>query len=182
MTNVVLMNILLLWLISIFNLLLILAVIRRMNSSKPTHFSSPPTIEGGLKIGDEVPNFTGIDLKGGEVSKEDFANQKFTLVFITPDCQPCREHLPILETLMPLARSLGIKFYLVGLGELEALRSLINELNISITTIVPQGNESFTKDFRVMYTPSFYLIDEGGKIAAGGAPDAQTLTTVWQQF
>lgn len=180
--NIVLGNIVVLWLFSLVNLLLILAVIRRVNTTRSSLFASAPFIAGGLEIGSRAPNFKSRTLTGENVTMDDFRNRKLSLIFISPGCQSCRDNLSMLESLMPLATKLEITPYLVSLGEMEATQEMIQESNTSIPTLISTNNFDFESEYKVVYTPSFYQVDSQGNISASGAPDIQSLTAVWTSY
>src|SRR5437899_6166907 len=89
-----------LWLVVISNVLLTLALVRRLNQ-----MGTPQTPEGGLEAGEAAPDFMAQTLGGATVTLADYAGRSVALVFLSTTCQPCRDRLPTLEKLGPQMRA-----------------------------------------------------------------------------
>src|SRR5690348_1026265 len=97
-----------LWLVVLLNLLLTLALVRRVNAS-------PRTVpQERLKTGEPAPDFTAHTLDGELVSRSTYAELKVAFVFISTHCGPCREIMPQLVPLGPKAAQAGVELVLVS--------------------------------------------------------------------
>src|SRR5512140_1069384 len=88
-------NSILLWVVVLFNLLLTLALIRRVNSLPAM---KDPEI---LKVGEKAPSFTLENSDGSMVTEVDFAGRQKVMVFVAPGCGACRTQMPKLQELYP---------------------------------------------------------------------------------
>lgn len=107
-------------------------------------------------VGQPAPAFSGLDLGGQPAGWEG----PVLLVFVNPGCPPCREALAALGELAQLSVAL-----LVGEGRLsEDDRSWLSELSAregwSVLMVPPQVWGAY----RVLRTPTFFLVDKEGVI------------------
>ncbi len=166
MEQFVLINIGLLWLLTLTSILFTIGLARRLNIQ----------IEGygvdTLKPGEVAPPFKAETLGGEQVSLDTYLKKKshLLLVAIAPTCAPCKEKLPSLEALQPQASLSGVEFLLVSLGGRPETQEFVDTLHPSISTIVaPRETNSFIMDYKVRGTPTFYLINKAHKVEASGS-------------
>ena len=171
-----------LWVIVVFNLFLTLALIRRLNTK-----SQISDLSSGLKKGELAPNFEAETLSGTKINLSTFANQAVTFIFVSPNCQPCREALPTYESLYSKAKLLEIKLVLVVSSDIIRTQAFVNELNINLPVIVaPRETNTFLEDYNVRGTPSYCLIDETGTAQSAGfassnSADWNGIVTSWKE-
>ena len=162
--SLLIMSVILLWIILLFNLALTLGIARRLNTmSLPGH---DLMAENRLQPGDPAPAFTAETLDGEQVSLETYAGQMVAFHFLSSHCEPCREVLPDLLTLAPLASQAGVQFVFVILEDVQNTRAFVEEYQIPSPVIVaPRPENDYTKPnkFAEVYkstsTPSYCLID-----------------------
>lgn len=90
MEPIVLISSVALWILVIFNLLLTFALVNRVNSPAKTSVDMLP-------VGELVPNLTVETLDGQVKTLRDIQSSRkmeMALVFVSPYCEPCREHMP----------------------------------------------------------------------------------------
>jgi peroxiredoxin len=183
------MSIVLLWIIVLLNLVLTLGIVRRLNNtSLPGH---DPIAENRLQSGDPAPAFSAETLDGQQVSLETYAGQAVAFHFLSIHCEPCREVLPDLLTLAPLAWQAGVQFIFVVLDDAQNTRAFVEEYQIPSPVIVaPRPGNDYTKtnEFAQAYksksTPSYCLIDEEGLVLSAGHPrtgDWKKWEMVWRK-
>lgn len=175
METVLIVSSVLLWVVVLINLLLTLALVRRVNSGTPQPGAVPAL--SGLSRGDAAPDFSATTLQGETVTLGSYTgNGRLTaLIVIEPDCAPCREGLPTYEALYPDARRSGVDLVLVSIGEIEATGELADDFKISMPLIVaPRSKNSFSSDYKVLGTPNYCLIDGDGKVVSAGHPFVQS--------
>jgi peroxiredoxin len=174
----------LLWAIVLFNLLLTLVLVRRLNSS-PTQ-KALSQLEGGLSPGEHAPDFVAETLDGEKVTLAKFLGRSVVFVFIAPDCGPCRASLPTYEELRSKANRAGSEFVFVSVGDHDSTLKLAQEFGIgSPVLIAPERSNPFLKDYRMRGTPSYTLVGPQGLVQSAGFPNAQSgdwkkLTDSWE--
>lgn len=153
----------LLWLIVLANVFLTLALIRRLNRTGGT------ALEGGLKAGTTAPDFTAQTLQGATRSLADYIGRAVVLIFLSPNCGPCRASLPMLQKTAVEASGDGVEFVLVSGGTLEDTQTWHQETTIQLPLLVAtQDQNPFFKDYQINSTPSFCSLDPGGKVRGSG--------------
>jgi peroxiredoxin len=162
MENYLLFSSILLWVIMLFNLLLTLALVRRVN------MPSGELIET-LEIGQTAPQFIAEALIGEQVALADFAGRGLALVFVSPNCSHCRPHIPILENLGPKAKRYGTELILVCDADIDKTRAYVQELNITLPVLsAPRQTNPFFEEYKAGGVPFYAIIDNQGKILASG--------------
>ena len=182
MDQALVINFVLLWAFTLLNFLLTLALIRRINTlgnnSAPQQIDEAELFESSLPIGADAPYFEAESLGGGNVRLSDFAGQELVLLFMSPNCGPCREELPNWEKLNPSAASSGAALVLVSVASKAATEALAKEFNLTLPILVaPRDVNPLADDYKMRQTPSYYLIDAQGKVRYVGIP-----TSVWNRW
>lgn len=166
MEQILVMSSVLLWIIVICNLVLTLALVRRVNAGiRPRE---------GLKEGQAAPNFTAATLSGDIATLATYAHHEVIFLFIEPTCGPCREALPGYEALGPKAALSGVDLILVSVADVQLTRDFAEEFNIQLPIIIaPRGSNSFMANYKVISTPSYCLISKQSKVESTGLPNLQ---------
>jgi peroxiredoxin len=153
--NILVVSTILLWILMLFNILLTVGLARRIKARLPNLET--------LKVGQKAPNFTAWTLAGDPVTLADYAGRTVAFIFMSPDCQPCREQLPELVNIQSKAKQNGVEIVMVSdAGEAETL-SFIAELDVQLPVLVaPRERSSFLVDFKVHGTPSYCVVDAQG--------------------
>ncbi len=173
-----------LWTVVLFNLLLTLALVRRLNSSSTVNSLSQA--ENGLKPGELAPDFSAKTLNGEIVTLESYSGRDVAFIFVGPDCGPCREALPSYEALRPKAKQAGVDLVLVSTGDDTQTRLLATEFQLQPQLLVAtERSNPFMKDYQMRGTPSFTLVNAQGRIQSAGFPTPQSgqwkaLADSWQ--
>ncbi len=152
----------------LLNLLLTLALIRRLNASAPRSH----TLLAGLKVGEQAPPFTVQTLGGQTKTLAAYTGRSTVFIFVAPECQPCQELLPALERIRSQASSHGAELVLICDGNEEQTQTLVEQMQIRLPILLaPRKDHSFFKDYQVLGTPAYYLLNRQGKIEAAGHPN-----------
>jgi methylamine dehydrogenase accessory protein MauD len=169
-----------LWVVVLFNLLLTLALVRKVNSLPQGMGAGMPQPEL-LKSGEPAPAFRLPTLQGQETSLADYAGREVAMVFVSPSCSPCRAQMPTIKELYPQAKRQGTELLVVSLGGPDETQTFVGEFQLESPVLVTQYGSSFATEYKVAGTPSYYLIDKSGKIKEGGFFDNkwQELTKKW---
>lgn len=148
-----------LWLITLANVFLTLALIRRLNRT------GQPVVETGLKAGTTAPDFTAQTVQGVTKTLADYLGQAVALIFVSPSCQPCRESLPMLQRTAAEARASGVEFVLVSGGTLEETQDWDEEVDMQLPLLIAtQAQNPFFQDYQITSTPTFCLLASDGKV------------------
>jgi thiol-disulfide isomerase/thioredoxin len=164
----------------LFNLVLTLAMVRRVSTGSGDRQSMV-----GLKAGDDVPDFTAVTLDGREVTRAHFSERRTALIFVAPTCKPCVSALPEYLQLVEPARLHGTDLVLVSDGDLAGTREMVG---VSPTTTVLAASREISElfnRFKVPGTPHFALIEKD-KVLLSGMPnrsvrDWRALVEKWEQ-
>lgn len=165
----------LLWLVVLGNLVLTLALIRRINAG------SGAMVDEGLEKGETAPDFAAETLDGETVTLATYAGREAAFLFIHPTCGPCRDNLPKYEALASGAARSGVDLILVSSGEAEQTRALVNEFNLQLPVLIaPRGSNPFMETYKLSSTPSYCLITRQGTIETCGHPYLDG--GIWKKF
>ncbi|HXV94364.1 MAG TPA: hypothetical protein VD813_13750, partial [Pseudonocardia sp.] len=98
---------LVLWLVVLLNLLLTVALVRRVSalSERP---AGPVMSPGGLPAGTPAPDFRATTPEGAERDGAEFTQGRALLGFFSPTCDACYEHAPHFATLGRTAADAGV--------------------------------------------------------------------------
>lgn len=192
MNEVLVVSSILLWVLVAFNLLLTLALVRRMNtlseqSQQDANATTSARTGSGPKLGQPAPPFTAKTLQDDHVSLESYTGGTMAFVFIGTHCAPCREALPAYEALAPSAERAGVQIVLVSVNDMEPTRAFIDETGIRKlpVLIAPANSNSFMSDYGFKGTPSYCLVDAQGIVQSAGYPsfdwgDWKALADSWR--
>lgn len=155
-------GLILLWIVVLFNLLLTLAIIRRLNLG---------SWQTGLRQGQIAPDFTAQTLSGESVTLQDYAGYPTAFVFISTRCSHCEKLLPELEALSPQAMRAGINLVLVSDNQREEIQDYARRNNIHLPVLIaPQSENPFFQNYQVKGTPFYCYIDQQSKVQSAGHP------------
>lgn len=165
------LNLGLLWTLMILNLVLTLALIRRTNAT------ARPVPPEPLPSGVPAPAFRAESLAGETVTRAAFRAGRLFLVFVSPQCRPCRELIPQIQDLWARTAEPGVEIALVCLAGPEETRRMRDELEIVLPLLcAPEPDNDFARNYRVARTPSFCFL-EGDVVRTAGllSPDLSSL-------
>lgn len=154
----------LLWIVVLCNLLLTLALVRRMNTG-----ITP--LKEGLKAGQQAPAFSAETLGGQVVTLATYTGRAVVFLFVSPTCKPCREAMPTYEALGAKASRAGVELVLVSIVDAEQTRLFAEEFALHLPVLVaPRESNPFMQDYLLSDTPSYCFIDQQGVVQSTGIP------------
>ncbi len=178
MYQVLVVSSILLWAATLFNFLLIVALIQRRSRND---------FQGVLLTnGQDAPELDAETLQGNTVTLADYAGHSVAFLFIGTNCPPCREAIPSYESMRLDAVRSGVELVLVSLDDAERTRALTQELDIQLPILVaPRESSSFAKNYGVIGTPFYCLVDSQGRVESTGHPHPErgewkSLTDTWK--
>lgn len=156
-------SMILLWIVVFCNMLLTLALIRRLNTGSR---------QTGLWKGQIAPDFTAQTLTGESMTLQDYTGHPTVFVFISTRCGPCEQLLPELEELSPQAMQAGVNLVLVSNNQREETQDYARRKNICLPVLIAPRNENpFFQNYQIQGTPSYCSIDKQGKVQSAGYPN-----------
>ena len=149
MQTFILTSSILLWCVVLLNLLLTLALIRKVNKRSGAGTMELPS---GLPPGDVAPAFSAQTLDGSSVTLENYLGKELVLMFIAPACRSCDKALPILNALYPAIRAAGAELLLVNNeGDFDNAREMVTRFDLSVPLLLaPRAENSFWQDYQVL--------------------------------
>jgi len=116
------------------------------------------------QVGSPAPDFVLENLAGDEVSLADFSNRNVLLVFWAISCGWCEKERP---DLIRIAEEQKDKIEVIALSpeSKELLTQYAEEKEVNFVLLVDQARKTAIK-YLALGTPSHFLIDKRGKIAA----------------
>lgn len=175
METILVVSSILLWLVVLLNLLLTLALVRRLNANRS---QGVPDSRVGLTRGETAPDFSAQTLSGETIRLRSYAGRSVAFVFISTHCAPCHEILPSLVSLGPKAARAGVELVLVSSNEMDETRAFVEQEQIHLPVLVaPRNSNAFLEDYKATEVPLYCLIDEQGKVQSAGYPGQQ-----WEEW
>lgn len=171
METVLIVSSVLLWVVVLLNVLLTLALVRRVNASGGLNAAGVP--ENGPTIGEQAPAFSAQTLEGEPVTLESYTGRgrATALLFISAGCRPCRELLGTLGDLLPGARQTGTDLILASSDKREHVEALLTEFHLDMPVLLaPRDSNTFFTDYKITGTPSYCVIDDDGTVQSAGHP------------
>ena len=155
----------LLWIVVLCNIVLTLALVRRLNAT-PRHNSLSLEMP---KAGQPAPDFRAQTVSGETVTLSTFAGHKMVFIFISTNCAPCRQLLSRLELFKPRAAQTGVELVLVSADEMEETRAFVERLHAGLPVLVaPRNTNPLFDDYKATLTPSYCLVNEQGVVRSAG--------------
>jgi len=113
-----------------------------------------------------APNFTLRDLKGRDVSLEDFKGQVVFLNFWATWCPPCRNEMPSMEKLYSRMEGQDFAMLAVDLQENEdQVRRFVDTAGYSFPVLLDSSGRTGAA-YQVSGIPTTYIIDKQGNVLA----------------
>ena len=182
MELVLVVSSILLWILVLLNLLLTLALARRLNA-KSSQYGDPFTDVPKLELGQPAPDFSAEALDGSQVSFTSYAGRNVAFVFISPTCSPCREKMPVLNALQPKAKRAGVEIVLVSDSDRAETKKFSDDFATNLPILIsPRTDNPFMADYKANGTPFYCLVAGDGSVQATGFLDDEweSLAKIWE--
>jgi thiol-disulfide isomerase/thioredoxin len=157
--------------VCLVNLVLVLALARRVrgHDEQLTRQSRLPPIPR-LPVGSQTPDFTVTAVTGETRSRSDLmAGPRGVIAFLTPQCAPCRAHIPELTKYAAADPGGPSQVIAVICGTEDEAATMVGELKDSVSVVVEPLGGPTQKAFAVTEYPTFCVITKQGRIGARGA-------------
>ncbi|MER7007505.1 hypothetical protein ABT297_31295 [Dactylosporangium sp. NPDC000555] len=178
-------------LVCLLNLVLVLRISARLRAADHVRYEREHDGEP-LPLGSAAPQFNAMTLAGQGITGQRLAGRPVLYLLLSPSCDHCRDVLPLLGDLAPLAQQAGTQVVVVvDVGPIRArdwLALVRDEDGVTVSVPVlaaPATRTTMVVDFNPPgLMPYFCLVDAAGRIAARGpvgGPDWQAQLASWQE-
>jgi peroxiredoxin len=150
-----------LWILVILHSLLLLGVVRLVHQ-----LESKASFGGQQQIGQEIPQFNAVDIRGNRIRSKDLAGQVKALLFVSPDCPSCAVTLGELSALRHKAQG---DIVVICRGERNDCAELAARNGLDMTVLIDKDGE-IAQLFPMAGVPTAILLDEKGRIQSYGEP------------
>ncbi|MFC7546072.1 TlpA family protein disulfide reductase [Plantactinospora sp. GCM10030261] len=164
--------------VSLLNLILTTAIVRRMRGYEQT----PPSrlgydVLGGLPEGAALPTFTGGAAGGGTVTDSDLRGRPAVVGFLSSDCPSCLEQAPTFAAAARATIERGGRAIAVIIEGADPVDALTAAAGPATTVYEPVDRTGpMTRAFAVETFPTFFVIDEAGTVTSRELPPAASVT------
>jgi thiol-disulfide isomerase/thioredoxin len=132
---------------------------------------SPPAF-AALKVNDDAPAFTLRDSVGRDFYLSDVvgATRKekvngVIVSFFASWCVPCRQELPLINSLVDELKGKGIKVVLINVKEdFPTINALLAELKVDKPVVLSDRFGQVSEKYQVRFFPTTFFIGADGKI------------------
>jgi peroxiredoxin len=158
-------------LLCFLDLLLSLAIIRRLRQeqSQHPHPAGAPGVQATtLPVGTLAPEFTAITTTGAARTRDSLAGQRSVVAFFAAACDTCRTQL---DDFADYARSVpggAGQVLAVVSGDPDQARDIVRKLDGPVSIALEPDDSPTATAFSVWGFPSFYALDEDGRIRSAG--------------
>ncbi len=126
----------------------------------------------GVRVNETAPLFSLKDLEGKEFNLTDFIGaakkkpaQGVMLSFFASWCLPCRNELPLINSLADELSGKGIKVVVVNVKEDEkTIKALLTELKVDKPLVLIDRNGKVSEKYGVMFLPVTFFVGTDGKV------------------
>lgn len=126
---------------------------------------SPAQAAEQAKINAPAPDFALPDLEGKAISLSSLKGQVVILTFWSIYCQPCRQEMPMMDSLYQKYRSEGLDVVGVNIDRdpLVSIQNFVKENRLSFPILLDR-EKSAMKTYRAHFLPSTFVLNRRGII------------------
>ena len=118
-----------------------------------------------LKVGDDAPNFSLVDLNGETHKLSDYKGQGVLLNFWGTWCKACKKEMPAINDQYKQFKDQGVQILGINIAESDLeVSSYTNKLGVEFPILLDK-TKSVMRAYNVDPLPTTVLIDKDGKIA-----------------
>ena len=126
----------------------------------------------GVKVNEIAPVFSLMDLQGKEFNLADFVGttkkgpgQGVILSFFASWCMPCRNELPLINSLTNELNRKGIKVVIINVKENEkTIHNVLGELKVSNPIVLSDRSGNVSEKYGVLFLPVTFFVGADGKV------------------
>lgn len=118
-----------------------------------------------LKVGDDAPNFSLVDLDGKTHKLSDYKGQGVLLNFWGTWCKPCKREMPAINDQYKQFKGQGIQILGINIAQPDLeVSSYTDKLGVKFPILLDK-TKSVMRVYNVDPLPTTVLVDKEGKIA-----------------
>lgn len=148
--------------ITVLNLLLTMAVIRRLRRNEAAQ--NVPLPDSGPKLGAPLPAFTGEAVSGETVVTTDVSGAEAVFAFLSTSCSACPTALPHLVEYAQARELKAAQVVTVIGGEQADAAEFLDALDGKSVAIMEELMGPIAKSFEVSAFPTFVMTDAEGRV------------------
>lgn len=155
--------------LGMLNLLLTLAIVRRMRTGSEPSVDSARRPPEPLPAGSPIGRFTAATTDGANVSERDLRGGQALVGYFSPGCPPCQAELPRFVTYAAgLDRERVLAVIVDGTGS-DAAGDEAGVLAAVARVVVASGGDTVVDALSAHGYPAVFLLDEDGRVVAADA-------------
>ncbi|WP_416141733.1 thiol-disulfide oxidoreductase ResA [Lysinibacillus capsici] len=117
-----------------------------------------------LKIGDDAPNFTLVDMHGDKHNLEEYKGKGVFLNFWGTWCKPCEREFPIIDRYYNDNKEKDIQVLAINIAESDfVVQNYIDRKGLTFPVLIDK-NKSVMEAYNINPLPTTILINSEGKI------------------
>ncbi|MGG0657753.1 thiol-disulfide oxidoreductase ResA [Rummeliibacillus pycnus] len=117
-----------------------------------------------LKVGDDAPNFSLVDLNGETHKLSDYKGQGVLLNFWGTWCKPCKKEMPAINEQYKQFKDQGVQVLGINIAQPDLeVSSFTDKLGVEFPILLDK-TKSVMRVYNVDPLPTTVLIDKNGKI------------------
>lgn len=152
--------------VTALNLVLILAVIRRLrrHEEERRRLFNPETVESGPPTGEPLPAFTAVATDGALVASEALQGREAALTFLSTDCSICVSAAADLPEFARLAGLDVAQMVVVIAGDETTAREIAAPLDGVARVVLEEASGPLSTLYSISGTPTTVLVDQEGNV------------------
>jgi hypothetical protein len=147
--------------ISLFNLLLILGVVRRMREIGPTIPPEYLEVESGPQAGMPIPNFTARTTDGRQTDSSFFNAGRGLVAFLSVGCGACSEQLPQLRAYVMREHIDPARSLVFVSGDRDGQSEYARVAAHFAQVVVEEASGHFSRTFDIKAFPTVLALHDG---------------------
>jgi len=126
----------------------------------------------GIRVNESAPLFSLKDLEGNNFNLADVVGatrkehvQGVIVSFFASWCQPCRNELPLINSLTDELKGKGIKIIIVNVKEDEkTIKALLADLKVNKPLVLSDRNGKISEKYGVLFLPVTFFVGADGNV------------------
>lgn len=116
--------------------------------------------------GQPAPDFVLSSLDGETYQLSDYRGQQVLVYFFAPWCHICRASAPNLNDLREARKKEDLMIIMIAQSyeSIQAIEEFVADLDLKVPVLI--GHEQQMRDYQIKGFPSYYVVNEQGKLAS----------------
>lgn len=116
--------------------------------------------------GQPAPDFVLSSLDGETYQLSDYRGQQVLVYFFAPWCHICRASAPNLNDLREARKKEDLMIIMIAQSyeSIQAIEEFVADLDLKVPVLI--GHEQQMQDYQIKGFPSYYVVNEQGKLAS----------------